>query len=181
MDFVAPCKVASLEAISASDRRPVCGLGKKQAAVRPLSSRNAGDGRLCGGDSAHRRKESGLRHRIRGRLGDDAEPHQKKARGGPGFRHKKTADSPSGLSGKPLQVLQPLAENDFSFGYSGWKVKQFGNRSQLIERSDTKTGRSFQSRPPTGHSQSAFEIVISGGKVKQPTTTDIFVMSGKRA
>jgi hypothetical protein len=27
--------------------------------------------------------------------------------------HKKTADLPGGLSGKPLQVLQPLAENPF--------------------------------------------------------------------
>jgi hypothetical protein len=37
--------------------------------------------------------------------------------------YKKTADSPGGLSGKPLQVLQPLADNSISIGYSDEKVK----------------------------------------------------------
>lgn len=44
------------------------------------------------------------------------------ARDGHRLAHKKTADSPSGLSGKPLQVLQPLAENITIIGHLGREV-----------------------------------------------------------
>lgn len=78
----------------------------------------------------------------------------------PAERIKKTADSPGGLSGKPLQVLQPLAENTIIIVQGGEKIKR---QAEILLRKRTVPS---QARPPAWQFRCAGSVGGSHGEVK---------------